>query len=114
MFWNIFVSLCTQKGITPNRACADLNFSTATATSWKKGATPRDTTLLKIADYFNVTTDFLSGKENASPQRSTSEQEMLNTIIDCFDRCNGVYKAKLCTTAQEIAEESQSQVKQTS
>jgi transcriptional regulator with XRE-family HTH domain len=61
MFWDKFVTLCSAKGISPNGVCADLGLSTATATKWKKGAIPRDTTLKKIADYFCVSTSYLLG-----------------------------------------------------
>lgn len=66
MFWNTFVSLCNKQHKSPNAVCAELNFSTATATKWKNGATPRDTTLQKIANYFGVTTDYLLGAGTAS------------------------------------------------
>ena len=61
MFWDKFVTLCSAKGISPNGVCADLGLSTATATKWKKGAIPRDTTLKKIADYFGVSVSYLLG-----------------------------------------------------
>ena len=61
MFWDKFVTLCSAKGISPNGVCADLGLSTATATKWKKGAIPRDTTLKKIAEYFGTTVAYLTG-----------------------------------------------------
>ena len=61
MFWDKFVTLCSANGISPNGVCADLGFSTAIATKWKKGATPRDTTLMKIAEYFGTTVAYLTG-----------------------------------------------------
>lgn len=63
MFWDNFVSLCNKKGISPNGACAELGLSSAIATKWKNGTVPRDTTLQKIADYFNVPADYLKGKD---------------------------------------------------
>lgn len=63
MFWDNFVSLCNKKGISPNGACAELGLSSAIATKWKNGTVPRDTTLQKIADYFNVSADFLKSKD---------------------------------------------------
>lgn len=63
MFWSNLISLCLDKGITPNKVCSDLGLSTATATKWKNGAVPRDTTLKKIADYFNVSVSFLLGDD---------------------------------------------------
>ena len=46
MFWNNFVALCNEKNMTPNGV-------------WKKGATPRDTTLQKVAAFFNVPAESL-------------------------------------------------------
>lgn len=63
MFWNNFVSLCTKHNTTPNAVCSELKLSNAAATHWKNGSVPRDTTLKKIADFFNVSTDSLLGKE---------------------------------------------------
>ena len=61
MFWEKFVSLCAEKGVSPNSVCAELGLSNATATKWKNGAIPRNTTLKKVADYFGVSTSYLLG-----------------------------------------------------
>lgn len=72
MFWKNFVSLCNNKSKSPNGVCADLGLSVATATKWKKGAVPRDTTLKRIADYFGVsTTELLTGEKDTVPRPST-------------------------------------------
>lgn len=65
MFWNKFVLQCNNIGKSPNAVCSDLGYSRAIATKWKSGAIPRDTTLKKIADYFNVPVSYFSGKEPA-------------------------------------------------
>ena len=70
MFWEQFVTLCNQKNISPNAVCAELGYSNAISTKWRKGAMPRSTTLHKIADYFGVSVDYLLGNENA-PQKAT-------------------------------------------
>ena len=76
MFWENFVSLCNQKGISPNGVCADLGMSNATATKWKNGAIPRATTARKIADYFGISVSSLLGVEDDSvpivPNKKTS------------------------------------------
>jgi transcriptional regulator with XRE-family HTH domain len=41
----------------------EIGLSNATATSWKKGAIPKSSTLEKISAYFGVSTDYLLGKE---------------------------------------------------
>lgn len=61
MFWEKFVSLCAEKGVSPNSVCAELGLSNATATKWKNGSIPRNTTLKKVADYFGTTVAYLAG-----------------------------------------------------
>lgn len=70
MFWNNFVSLCAQKGVSPSRAATELGFSTGTVAWWKKGRHPRDTALIKIADYFGVTVADLLSEDLAAPASS--------------------------------------------
>ena len=40
----------------------DLSLAHGNVTNWNKGAVPKGETLNKIADYFNVSTDYLLGK----------------------------------------------------
>lgn len=54
VFWKNFIHLCNIKNIKPNNVTKAIGLSNATATDWKNGSTPRDTTLKKIADYFGV------------------------------------------------------------
>lgn len=70
MFWDILTSLCVAEGISPSALCAKLGFSNATSTKWRKGATPHDTTLKKIADYFGVSVDFLLDRTNVREEEN--------------------------------------------
>ena len=77
MFYDKFSALCSQKGISRNKAALEIGLSNATPTKWKNtGATPSGDTLQKIADYFGVTTDYLLGSE--PPTKS-------NDILDEVD-----------------------------
>jgi repressor LexA len=49
-----------------------LGISIGSITKWKNGAVPRETTLLKIADHFGVTVDYLLGKEKAPDIKSNA------------------------------------------
>lgn len=59
MFWKNLCMLCNKRNTTPNTVCRELGLSSATATHWRQGAVPRDTTLHLIADYFDVTVEDL-------------------------------------------------------
>lgn len=62
MFWDIFYNLCVLNNIKPNTVCKDLNLSNATATHWKNGVIPKGDVLMKIADYFGCSVDYLLGR----------------------------------------------------
>ena len=68
MFWDNFVFLCNKCGKAPTTVCAELDLSTTMPSKWKAGSVPRDTTLLKIANYFGVTVAYLKGEEDLSAQ----------------------------------------------
>jgi transcriptional regulator with XRE-family HTH domain len=62
MFWDIFVRLCQQNHVSPNAVAKECGVkSSGTVSAWKRGAMPRDGVLASIADYFDVTVEFLTG-----------------------------------------------------
>ena len=71
MFWDHYVRLCAEKGVSPSFVCKELSLSNATATHWKKGATPSSVTLQKIADYFGVSTSVFQSDANDLTHSST-------------------------------------------
>lgn len=88
IFWDRFFSLCLENGTKPNPVCKELGFSTATPTHWKNGSVPNADVLIKIAEYFNVSVDYLLGKSDkkqATPDEqpvSDVEQELLALTAD--------------------------------
>lgn len=61
MFWNNLVAICNQHKTTPTAVVGELGIAVGSVTRWKNGSVPRDTTLKKLADYFDVTVDYLLG-----------------------------------------------------
>ena len=62
MFWDRFEGLCKENKCRPNNVMQALGLSAATATKWKNGSIPNGDALQKVADYFNVSTDYLLGR----------------------------------------------------
>lgn len=82
MFWKKFILLCNANQVSPNAVCAKLGLSTAIATKWKAGATPRDATLQKIADYFNIPLEsLLSDDCEAGAEAVPAEKERKRNLI---------------------------------
>lgn len=63
IFFERLKKLCLDRNTTPTSLCKALGLSTSMPTNWKSGRIPSGTTLLKIANYFGVTTNYLLGQE---------------------------------------------------
>ena len=64
-FFTRFHELCRRCGSSPNAVAKELGIPSGSVTAWKQGATPRSATLHKLAQYFDVTVDYLLGKEES-------------------------------------------------
>lgn len=64
--YEIFEQLCEEKGVTAYRVCKSTGITTATISNWKAGRyTPKQEKMQKIADYFDVSLEYLmTGKES--------------------------------------------------
>lgn len=79
MYYQNFEELCKQRNIKPNKVSKETGVSTATLTSWKQGKyTPKPDKLKLIADFFNVSLEFLMRNEDV--QWNPFEQTMDYTI----------------------------------
>lgn len=63
MFWDVFKNLCDKEGITPNALGKIIGIGSATISQWKQGSEPTPKKLQLIAEHFNVSTDYLLGRE---------------------------------------------------
>lgn len=54
MFYDRYVELCRKNGMSPTGVARKVGISSRTAADWALGAEPRNSTLKRIADYFNV------------------------------------------------------------
>ena len=76
-----FEGLLEEKGVTAYRVAQETGVSTATLTSWKKGVyTPKPDKLQKLANYFNVQLDYLTGASEFK-----TKEEMLQHFDNVAD-----------------------------
>lgn len=74
MFYDIFLNLCQDRGISSYKALKEMGVGMSTATRWKQGtAQPSYKTLQKIADYFGVSVDELLSDNAAGTKKETAE-----------------------------------------
>ncbi|MDY3690653.1 MAG: helix-turn-helix transcriptional regulator [Dysosmobacter sp.] len=72
MFYDNFVKACNLHNKAPSAVAIDIGISKATVTGWKNGSTPSDATLHKLADYFGVSPEDLTGSTGPA-QRNTPD-----------------------------------------
>lgn len=87
MFYEIVNNLCKERKITITRMAEEIGLSNAAPTSWRKGAVPKLTTLEKIADYFDVSVDYLRGVETKKAPTPKGERDYL-AIMNAFDKAD--------------------------
>ena len=61
-FYNNFVRLCNSVGKSPSRVVLEIGGTKSAITRWKNGSTPTDATAMKIAEYFGVSIQDLTGE----------------------------------------------------
>lgn len=98
---NVFCRLRKEKNITQAELAKKLNIRQTTVSSWENGVSVPDyPTLIKLADFFEVSTDFLLGREDdfgivqpqsAAPSLDKDEQE----LIANFRELNRLQKQKI-------------------
>ena len=59
MFYEQVKSLCDGRNVKITTLARKLSLSPSAPDNWKNGSLPKAETIMKIADYFGVTTDYL-------------------------------------------------------
>ncbi len=84
-FYERYEALCAEKGMKPqNPEMFKVSQVTSGAVSgWKKGALPKGDVLCRLAQYFEVTTDYLLGLSPVrNPESSLTEEERI--LIEAY------------------------------
>lgn len=83
MFYDNFIRLCNESHKSPSSVATEIGFSRASVSGWKNGKNPTDATILKIADYFNVSADCLiSRDQKEKPAAKSDEPDIKDILLD--------------------------------
>ena len=87
MFYDIFKTLCDEKGVSVSKACVEMGLSRSIAAKWKNTKTnPSAEVIPKIAKYFNVTTDYLLTGEQKEKSPTKEGEREVDTLSPAFFR----------------------------
>ena len=83
--YEIFEQLLKKRKITPYRVSKETGVPQSTLSDWKRGrSVPKAEKLQKIADYLNVTIDYLLGNEQKEKAPSLDEKKPEDITLDDF------------------------------
>lgn len=124
MFWENFVGLCAEKGKTPTAVVLEIGLARSSVTNWKRGGCPNNVAIRKIANYFNVSINYLLGTEGNvtisgntlkgtynivgnQPKLHVSEEitAQEKELLSCFRKLSEVEKAKALIYIAELGED---------
>ena len=100
MFYDKYIRLCAEKGISPSAAAVEIGLRKSNVTYWKNGRNnPTDATLLKIADYFGVTVEYLKTGEEKAPTQTgeRSDDELTMQILEALKNADREQREAILT-----------------
>lgn len=113
--YELFVTLCTNKGKTPSGALIDMGISKPTGSKWKKGGSPTDYTLMRMASYFNVDyaalkegrIEYLEEQKKPTTVESDGLDERISRLVELYSAASEATKigilAQLEAEAQHLS-----------
>ena len=78
MFYDILQGLCRKRGLTVTAALQIMGVSSGNISHWKKGRLPKGKTLRRMAQFFDVSIDFLIGDKQ---RLLAAQQERLLSLF---------------------------------
>lgn len=72
-FYEQLEKLCQKEGIKPSALVESLGMSKGTMSNWKRGGTPNAEAVVRIAEHFGVTTDYLLLGSDSNLEESEDE-----------------------------------------
>lgn len=85
MFFENFLAFCVKNGESPTSVVTKIGLNKSAVTSWRKGTNPTNTTLLKLANYFNISVEELTGKKEPAPINGDGLSEAKRRLWEAVD-----------------------------
>lgn len=84
-FYEKYLMLCDKNKKTPSGAALEMGLSKTTVNRWKNGGGITDATILKVASYFGIPKEELTGeeqKEKPTPGEGSGLDAAFNAVLD--------------------------------
>ena len=106
MFWDNLITLCVNRNISPSALTKELSISKGVVTKWRNGSTPHQTTLLKIANYFNVSVEELISEPKDTPPEEIPQglDEKTAEILSMYSQLSDEQKKQALSYLEYLAQ----------
>lgn len=110
-FYDNYIKLCAAHDKSPTAVSKEIGLSNAAASGWKNGKKPSAVTKQKLADYFGVTVEDLTGEDQKEKPSTLDgiELEKLSparrTLLEALDGMDDENIMKIVRIAQAVKKE---------
>lgn len=110
-FYDNYIKLCAVHDKSPTAVSKEIGLSNAAASGWKNGKKPSAVTKQKLADYFGVTVEELTGEEQKEKPNALDgiELEKLSparrALLEALDGMDDENIMKIVRIAQAVKKE---------
>ena len=105
-----FEALCFRNGKSPTFVCQAIGLSNAAYSKWTDETIPHKATLVKFADYFGVSVDYLLGKEQKEKPTIQTNDELL--ILNLYNRLSESDQLAVKTMLESLLQKPEYQEKE--
>lgn len=103
MFYERLNQLCKQHGTNITEVAArQLGVASSAATNWKHGATPRSDVVIRAAEYFSVSTDYLLGLTDVPTPHTVNENPDVQRAAMLLEAASPTARAAALAALQAI------------
>ena len=103
MFYDNLKKACKDNNISVTSTLKQIGIGTANGTYWKNGSVPASNIVVQLAEFLNVTTDFLLLGKSPSADITADEQE----LIDIYKGLSPRNQGRLIERGQMLLESQQ-------
>ena len=88
-FYERFIKLCAENEIKPSPMLESIGIQKTAATNWKaRKSRPTDANMQKIANYFNVSVEYLKGETEQKEKPLSENEEKLRELYELTEGLN--------------------------
>lgn len=103
-FWNQYIDICKAIGKAPSAFADEVGIELSTLAGWKNGVAPKESDLIKLAKYLDISPRDLVGEKKERPTLNARDglSDMEQELIRLFKELNQEGQEQLVDTADTM------------